>query len=448
MKKSIPFIITLLILFPSIKLCAQNPIRCGTVEYMARLKAEDPTLVDRLREAEMAIQRESLKHINERTSGTSATIYVPVVFHVMYSNTAENISDNRINDQIASLNKDFARLNADSNKTPSFWRSIAANTNIQFCLARRDPYGNPTNGVIRIPVGNGFDPYSNDNAKFTSLGGSDAWPLTKYLNIWTMSFRGATPTDLLGITTFPSAPDPHNDSLDGIIMKYSTIGGPNYHGTEPKYDVGRTLTHEVGHWLDLIHPWGDDSNGNATCEVATECNGSDQVPDTPNQGIETYDCPSYPQIDCCSSTPSGDPIHGKMFMNYMDYANDTCMNLFTIGQSNRMNYSITTLRPTIPNSLGCLVPNYIEEGQCIIFDLNVYPNPATGNITVSADFIGYTNTTIEISNMLGEIIYSKEMKNVAAVLLPVDLSGKARGVYILTLRTTGDCMNRKIILTR
>ena len=449
MKKSIRVVLTLLILFQTVQLSAQQTKRCGTMEYMARLKREDPALANRLKEAELTIERETLKNKNMRTSNSTTTIYVPVVFHVLYNSSAENISDNRINDQIATMNKDYARLNADTNNTPATWKSIAANTNIQFCLARRDPNGNLTTGIIRTLVSaSGFDPQSNDNAKFTSLGGADAWPLTKYLNVWTMKFNGfAQSQNLLGLTTFPAAPDPHSDSLDGVIIKYTTIGGPNFQGTETNYNLGRTLTHEVGHWFALYHPWGDDSNGNTTCEVASECAASDFISDTPNQGIENYGCPSYPHIDCCSSTLTGDPVHGVMFMNYMDYVDDHCMNLFTQGQSNRMNASITSYRSTIPNSLGCLVPNGIEEGQSSISALSVFPNPTPGNITVSAELTGKTDLTILISNMLGEIIYSKELKNISVILNPVDLSDKARGVYNLSVRTTGALLNRKIILT-
>lgn len=457
MKKNLSIILLLLVSFLSGQLFAQEKKRCGTTQYMARLKAEDPTLAGRMRDAEKLMQQEALKNQNTRTASTNSIIYIPVVFHVLYNTPAENISDNRIIDQVASLNKDYARLNADSNNTPAYWRPISANTGIQFCLARRDPSGNATTGIIRTPVtASGFDPETNDNAKFTALGGADAWPLTNYLNVWIVNYSGVAHADgILGITTFPhNSPPPHTslaDSLDGIMLSYTTVGGPNYHGTEPRYNLGRTLTHELGHWFWLYHVWGDDDNSDGVCQIASpylECDGDDLINDTPNQGEENYHCPLYPRIDCCSSTPTGDAVHGVMFMNYMDYVDDNCMNMFTQGQSTRIHNCITSFRSGFPNSLGCLIPNGINEINSAILDLSVFPNPATGSITITSEFTGGTDVTILISNMVGEIVYTKELKNVSYINIPVDLSDKAQGIYNLTLRTTSALTNRKVILAR
>src|SRR5207253_634101 len=116
---------------------------------------------------------------------------------------------------------------------------------------------------------------------------------------------------------FPGGPA----STDGVVVLYSSVGSIASPGTELHYNLGRSATHEIGHWLNLFHIWGDD-NGS--------CNGSDQVSDTPNQGNNNFGCPSFPHTDNCASG------NGVMFMNYMDYTDDDCMNMFTAGQKDRM----------------------------------------------------------------------------------------------------------------
>jgi hypothetical protein len=145
---------------------------------------------------------------------------------------------------------------------------------------------------------------------------------------------------LLGYAQFPGGPS----STDGVVVLYSSIGSIAQPGTASPYNLGRTLTHEVGHWLNLYHIWGDDG---------TSCTGSDQCSDTPNQADENYGCPTFPNVSC-SNTPNGD-----MFMNYMDYTDDGCMNAYTAGQASRMNALFATggSRVSILSSLGCVPPN-------------------------------------------------------------------------------------------
>jgi hypothetical protein len=259
---------------------------------------------------------------------------IPVVVHVVYRTTQENISDAQILSQIDVLNEDFRRLNADATNLPASFQNVAGDAQIEFCLATRDPQGNPTNGITRtqttVTSWGLNDAMKNDNS-----GGKSPWPQNSYLNIWVCNLGSG----LLGYAYPPGAPA----SVDGVVIGFRYFGRT---GTlQAPYNRGRTATHEVGHWLNLEHIWGDD-NGS--------CNGSDLVADTPNQADAYYNCPSHPQISCGSE---------DMFMNYMDYVDDACMNTFTQGQSTRMRAVMSGFRASLQNSQGCQ-PSTPGGGGC------------------------------------------------------------------------------------
>ena len=191
----------------------------------------------------------------QRAASQNAIITIPVVFHVVYASSAENISDAQIQSQLDVLNDDFRRLNADADNT---WPQ-AADTEIEFCLASFDPQGNPSNGILRVPTTvSGFG--TNDAVKSSSSGGSDAWPAGDYLNFWVCNIGGG----ILGYAQFPGG----SDATDGVVCGYQYTGTIGT-ATSP-FDLGRTATHEVGHWLNLRHIWGDGA-----------CGASDFVDDTP-----------------------------------------------------------------------------------------------------------------------------------------------------------------------
>ncbi len=306
---------------------------CGTMDNLQRLKTEDPGLQARMQQIETATN--AFIAANQGQNTTNAIVTIPVVFHVVYSSTAQNISDAQCQAQLDQLNLDYARLNADRTNTPSVWQGISANTNIQFCMAQRDPNGAATTGIERRSTTvTSFS--TNDNIKRTANGGMNAWPAGSYLNIWTGNLGGG----LLGYAQFPGG----SAATDGVVLLYSSVGSVAHPGTATPYHLGRTATHEVGHWLNLYHIWGDES----------ACSGSDNVGDTPNQGPENYGCPAFPHTDACATTSPG-----VMFMNYMDYTDDGCMNMFTAGQSSRMNalFAVGGARYSILSSMGCVPPS-------------------------------------------------------------------------------------------
>ncbi|HRC31933.1 MAG TPA: M43 family zinc metalloprotease [Bacteroidia bacterium] len=301
---------------------------CSTMDHLQEQMIADPTLRERMNDIERETARYVETHANEKTSAITT---IPVVFHVLYNTTAENISDARILEQLNVMNKDFSRTNADAGNTPSAFQGISSATNVQFCLAKRDPSGAATTGIHRVSTTVTSFP-SGTSMKFAATGGADAWDRNSYLNFWVCNLGSG----LLGFATFPGG----TANIDGVVCLYSSVGGPAAPGTAVPYHLGRTATHEVGHWLNLYHIWGDDGSS---------CSGSDQVGDTPNQTGSNFGCPSYPRTDACTAA-----LPGVMFMNYMDYTDDGCMNAFSAGQSARIDATINGTRASLKTSQGCV----------------------------------------------------------------------------------------------
>ncbi|MEZ4893804.1 MAG: M43 family zinc metalloprotease [Saprospiraceae bacterium] len=297
---------------------------CAAEEVLAQQLLNNPEM----RQIRENIQRHTEEFMQSGAVHERTVVTIPVVVHVVYYNSAQNISDAQILSQIDVLNDDFRRLNSDASNTPAGFLGVAADCEVNFCMAQQDPNGNATNGIVRKSTTvNGFS--TNDNVKFNSSGGSNIWDRNKYLNIWVCNLSGG----LLGYAQFPGGPA----STDGVVCDYAYFGTIN---STPPFHLGRTATHEVGHWLNCYHIWGDDGSS---------CSGSDLVSDTPNQADENYGCPSFPTISC-SNGPNGD-----MFMNYMDYTDDACMNVFTTGQKSRMQslFSPGGARNALLSSPGC-----------------------------------------------------------------------------------------------
>ena len=250
---------------------------------------------------------------------------IPVVIHVLYKTSSENISDEQVYSQMTSLNDDFRALNNDLSSLPSNFEPLVSDMQIEFCLAQVDPNGNSTSGINRVSTNQNSFSYNN-NMKFSSSGGVDAWDTDSYLNIWVCSLN-----NLLGYAQFPGG----DASTDGVVVANTAFGSTGI--AQAPYDLGRTLTHEIGHWLNLRHIWGDSNCGN------------DLVDDTPTHQEANYGCPNYPQ-ESCNNGPDGD-----LFMNYMDYTNDACMYMFTTGQRTRMTSALLNSRSSLLNSTACSI---------------------------------------------------------------------------------------------
>ncbi|MCK6641244.1 MAG: T9SS type A sorting domain-containing protein [Bacteroidia bacterium] len=302
-----------------IKQLRQIPInRCGVTEYENMLNIQNPQrAAERAAYDQMIANKAAAYSSNPSVQG--GTITIPVVVHIVWNTAGQNITDNQVLSQIQVLNEDYSRTNADASNTPSYFQGVAANTDIQFCLAQTDPNGNPTTGIERRQISSNVVFNMNNNVKNYNTDGLNAWDVTRYFNIWVCNL---TP-GLLGYAEFPTS-SPSNTF--GVVIGFPYFGsnftsyGSGY-SLSSAYNRGRTTTHEIGHCFNLIHIWGDDGSG---------CNGTDQCNDTPNQADEHYGCPSTIQISC-SNSPNGD-----MYQNYMDYTDDACMNMFTLNQKSRM----------------------------------------------------------------------------------------------------------------
>jgi hypothetical protein len=297
--------------------------RCATMDVHRRLLSTMPEYA-RARAAfeNVALAYERGEHLAERPGVTR----IPVVVHVVWNTPQQNISDAQVASQIDVLNRDFRRTNPDVNNTPAPFLPLATDARIEFFLAIVGPNGAPTTGIQRRQTTvTAFS--SNDAVKSNARGGLDAWPASDYLNIWVCQLSGG----LLGYAQFPGGPA----ATDGIVILHSAFGTV---GTAAApFNLGRTATHEIGHWLNLNHIWGDDGSG---------CTGTDNVGDTPNQGGGNTGTPTFPRVSC------GNGPNGDMFMNYMDYVDDAAMFMFSAGQVARMQACLDVARATIGISGG------------------------------------------------------------------------------------------------
>ena len=307
--------------------------RCATDEHDQWKRSQDPQF-DLMRRQFIQAFQQWIQHMDLSKVPANVVYTLPVVVHVVYNNPSDNPTDAQIIAMIDSVNKDLRRLNSDTINTPAVWKSIAADFQIELCLAQQDPYGNPTTGIERrqTTVTSFSD---NDDIKHYNTGGLDAWDPTRYFNIWIGPLSGG----LLGYAEFPSGSViTSSHTTYGVVITSCVVTG-----SCPPYDRYRTLTHEIGHCLNLYHIWGDDFGA---------CTGDDQCGDTPNQADATYGCPSFPQTDACS--PS---YPGIMFMNYMDYSDDACMNMFTQDQKTRALAVVTNFLSPLLSSNACQVPS-------------------------------------------------------------------------------------------
>ena len=268
---------------------------CASQEVLAEQLASDPTLAIRMNQIEAFTQKAQLTN-NRLVNGK---VVIPVVVNVLYKTAAENISDAQIQSQIDVLNKDFTATNSDFGSIPDLFSGVAANVDITFELIKIN-----RKATTKTSWG------TRDAMKKTKQGGLDPTAPTTTLNLWVCTIGGG----ILGYAQFPGG----SSATDGVVCDSKYVGVTSDAGTAYPYNLGRTASHEVGHWMNLRHIWGD-----ATC-------GSDLVSDTPTHNTANYGVPVYPHLSTCPGTPV------EMTMNYMDYTDDRGMYMFTLGQKSRM----------------------------------------------------------------------------------------------------------------
>jgi len=312
---------------------------CATMPHHFELAATDEAYRARRRRIESFTK-------TARPAPRSHVITIPVVVHVLYRDPVDNISDEQVFSQIDVLNADFRYRNADRDAIPPVFQSAASDALIEFALAKRDPQGRASTGITRTQTTTTQFPYDGSPTATRRLdalikfepSGVAAWPRDDYLNLWVCPLDDG----LLGYAQFPGGAA----DTDGVVIRSSAFGTVG--NLVDNYNLGRTCVHEVGHWLNLLHIWGDDGDG---------CLRSDSVADTPNQGGPNEGTPTFPQVSC-DNAPNGD-----MYMNYMDYVDDAAMFMFTRGQIERMNAALAGPRASLAVSNGLLAPGETDSAR-------------------------------------------------------------------------------------
>lgn len=332
--------------------------RCGTDVMHAEKMKSDPTYRIGIEAAEMAAKKWANAPHHHEKDNSDEKVVIPIVFHVVYNKDSvatQKIAYERIVEQVEILNRDYNRQNRDTGNTRPIFDSIAASANIVFQLATVDPNGNPTNGVTYtettvkgfdlLPFGAGY--VALDSMKSTAAGGKSPWNTLNYLNIWVGRISYFTTEGLYGIATFPTnmpaaeagggAPTPNK--FQGVCLLYHAIGSKVNAAGDTLY-YGRTLTHEIGHYLGMRHIWGDGQNGASCASTA-----SDFVDDTPRAWKNANFVCDFSLNECSDESPFWNGTNPPNNVeNFMDYSGDLCYNMFTRGQVARQQSFINTSR--------------------------------------------------------------------------------------------------------
>ncbi len=372
----------------------------GNVYSQQRICGNELIILDKMSNKKSEI-RDSIKYhfILQNLANNRSKITIPVVVHVLWFDQSENISDEIIIGQLEILNQAFNGTNTDLNNVPREFKSVIGSINIRFCLASVTPENLPTNGIVRrrttiSEIG------LSENLYDTDADGSDAWDSDKYLNIWIAN----TGNFISGFGTYPNQTPPKKT---GVVI-HPTYFGINNH---PKFGLGRTLVHEVGHFLGLNHLWGDDS----------DCTTDDGVDDTPLQLKSYKGCPMYPQSGCSNS---------EMFMNYMDYVDDGCMYFFSKGQIGRMLATLNKFRTgLVKSNIQCF------DNSPEFKSIKLYPNPSYNGIYTIESNKPITEN-IYILNQLGQQIHPKIQGEDNNKLI-FDISKYPHGVYFVKIGSEG-----------
>lgn len=370
----------LLTLVSALSLSIYGQRTCGTDKKMAEFFVAHPEA-----EANRAALKDFLVNNQSRLNRKAGVVTIPVVVHVLYSNSAMNISDAQIASQIKVLNDDFRKLNADFNTVvPAAFQGVAADLELAFCLATKKPDGSSTNGIVRKSVASNF----NFNNNYYKASGSPSWDTTKYLNIWVGNM-----TQYLGWAYLPDNAGAIDDGLAIGYKYFGTVGS-----LDATYNKGRTATHEIGHYFGLNHIWGDEEN---SCGTSA---GDDGCEDTPATKEPYFSKPTFPTNQyACTST-----ANGSMFMNYMDYVDDAAMAMFTNNQKTITQNTMAGPRASLLNSNACtstLGVDSVEKTNAI----NIFPNPAVNYISIASPLVKINE--VEIFGNDGRLVKKANIKN-------------------------------------
>ena len=364
------FIVTFLLLVLSTFLFSQEP--CSTDEYNDPFIKENPEIYEN-------IERNIQEYLRGPRRKHEHTIVIPVVFHIIWQDDNENIPDSVIYQQLEVFNEAFNATNADTSTLTDTLKNWVGNFKIRFELAYKDPDGFPTSGITRTNTYVSEFSYYGNWMKFDQQGHA-AWPTDKYLNIWVCDLYNY----LLGYAQFPGGPE----ETDGIVLDWQITGNQIYPWTYPdmnEWAGGRVGVHEIGHWLNLFHPWGN----NGPCS-------EDYVPET---GLQ--DGPIYPSAQCPDTLFSTCDLPERVFVkHYMDYCGQSCMVCFTKNQVLRGLASLETYR--MP-----MIENYQPRPTISQFeDIKINPTYTKGRLYIEfPPFNG--KLELEVYDIMGRRVYYK-----------------------------------------
>lgn len=392
--------------------------RCATMEAYYFGRKTLPLAVDPLEAINEKINAHIAAKSRLRTTETEV-IRIPVVVHVIHDRESgsiggkgnPNISEEQIRSQIRILNEDYRRIPG----TPGYNDNpVGVDAQIEFFLAEFTPEGAQSGGITRnyYKAKTQFNPYTDANV----LAGIISWPSDQYLNIWVCTLSG----NYLGVSQFPSLSgipglnnaDADKASTDGIIIDYRSFGDVGA-VENTNYNKGRTTTHEIGHWLGLLHIWGDSRCGDDYCN------------DTPwAETSNTTSCNDM--FSSCSGTATR-----NMIENYMDYSPDRCMNIFTFNQMERM-YAVLELSPRRARLVENSKKARLEENDRLL--ATIYPNPvADGQLKAEIRYKGYQDIHLAIIDMNGREVGSSSYSKVWSRIFTEPVGYLSRGIYFLVV---------------
>jgi len=401
-----------------------NDFICGTDEYLLQQKRVNPNLESFIKMQESKIQ----KWIKDNPALQSdEVITIPVVVHIIYNTDEQNIPDLRVHEQIALSNRDFAGLNLHS--MGAFPDSLKANTGLQFCLARKTPDGQLTNGIERryttVPS---FSLSDSNSVKYYNKGGLDAWDPAKYLNIWVCN--------LIITNGYAQFPYTGVNETYGAVINYSVFGTT---GASSAGNRGGTTTHELGHCFNLVHTW-----------CIPGCDNSDYCDDTPNQDNFTLGYHTGLLTDSCSpSSP------GIMYMNFMDYSSDSIYANFTPKQTENMRSMFSSpYGPLVSLSLSdvCSPPSSNSSPAALTkTEFIISPNPAGEQLNICYTIAESSIVTFIITNSLGiELarIDNNQIHSSGNYNINYETGNLKSGVYYLSMQSSNLLETKKFMVIK
>ena len=449
------FLLLSIVLFGNLATAQVDAVEpCGHRELINQLENQYPGFkkqmdVDYLKSVRSTFNVTPRKKIIKDTIYYYDTIYtMPVVFHVLYSNASENVPDSLLMNQLEVLNRDFRRLNPDTTNTRAIFKPRGGDARIQFEIAKVDPKGNPTNGIVRkatTVTSWGAGGFINNKMKSSYTKGSSPWDPKKYINVWVCDLSSNGTDGLLGFA-YPPFGHPSwtgqswiADSNQGVALHYKIIGRNNPLSNTTLLNtcrMGRVAVHEFGHYFGLRHIWADDQNSFNRCAV------DDYIDDTPLQGAgSNFDCNK--NLNSCIEPKNDMP---DMVENYMDYSTHQCQNLFTKRQVITMRNAVSQFRYDLPIKTEILVKSTIFD--TVVYDqVLIYPVAKDNRLKIEVrneDIVN--NLSFEVYNMIGQKI--EENQIITRNMTEISTSRYPAATYIVILRALDGRVvkNQKVVI--